>query len=105
MISEQRIIVRTQVARNTLIRDCVAEQAPKDDTIDITMNSTAISGSPFTSTVGLGPADPASSTATVPGAGEAGTATDITVQARDGSGNALGATGAGATVVINIVKL
>jgi len=70
-----------------------------DDDIAITMNGTPISGSPFTSTVGVGPADPASSTASVPD-GEAGLVTDIVVQARDAGGNAL--SGGGESVVVNV---
>jgi hypothetical protein len=69
-----------------------------DDDIAITMNGIAISGSSFTSTVGVGALDEASSTASVPTTGVVGSPTDITVQARDGSGNALGGTYSGDTV-------
>jgi hypothetical protein len=70
------------------------------DNIAITLNGTPISGSPFTSTVGAGSADPAQSTATVPATGTVGLATDLVVQAVDGTGTPL--TTGGEVVVINV---
>ncbi len=58
------------------------------DNVAITMNGTALNDSPYTSVVSAGALSPANSTATVP-AGTAGSATNITVQARDASGNPL----------------
>jgi adhesin/invasin len=69
------------------------------DNVDITMNGTAISGSPFTSAVAAGAVSPAQSTATVPD-GTAGAPTAIVVQARDTYGNPLGS--GGATVAVTV---
>jgi hypothetical protein len=69
------------------------------DSVAITMDGTPISGSPFTSTVGVGAASPANSAATVP-PGAVGSPTAIVVQARDGGGNPL--TSGGATVVVTV---
>ncbi len=69
------------------------------DNVTITMNGTPISGSPFTSTVGAGAVSPVQSTATVPD-GTAGLPTNIVIQARDGSGNALSS--GGQTVVVTV---
>ncbi len=69
------------------------------DNVAITMNGTALNDSPYTSVVSAGALSPANSTATVP-AGTAGSATNITVQARDASGNPLTTTGA--TVLVTV---
>ena len=72
---------------------------PGTDTVAITINGTAISGSPFTSTVEVGPVSPAHSTATVPD-GKEKTPTNIEVQARDAYGNPL--TVGGDIVVVTV---
>ena len=70
------------------------------DNVVITLDAGgAISGSPFTSTVAVGSAVAAQSTATVPN-GTAGSVTSIVVQARDANGNAL--TVGGAIVVVTV---
>ncbi|MFO8173973.1 MAG: filamin/ABP280 repeat domain-containing protein [Longimicrobiales bacterium] len=69
------------------------------DRVAITMNGTAISGSPFTSSVSPGNASPSSSTAIVPN-GAAGSRTDIVVQARDSEGNRVSV--GGETVEISV---
>ncbi len=69
------------------------------DQVAITLNGSAISGSPYSSTVTVGALSPANSTADVPD-GTAGSTTNIVVQARDAYGNLIG-TG-GATVVVNV---
>ncbi len=69
------------------------------DTVSITMDGTAISGSPFTSMVGVGEVSPVRSTATVPRGGVA-SPTRIVVQARDGNDNPLSS--GGATVVVTV---
>ena len=73
--------------------------APGTDTVTITVNGSAISGSPYTSTVVIGPTDAAHSIATVPN-GTAGQLTTITVQARDAAGNSRGV--GGDTVALTI---
>jgi adhesin/invasin len=69
------------------------------DNVAITINGTAISGSPFPSTVSVGAVSPAQTTATVPG-GTAGVLTTIGVQARDAYGNPLDS--GGETVAITV---
>jgi adhesin/invasin len=71
------------------------------DNVIISINGTAISGSPYASVVGAGGASGAQSTATVPGTTTAGNAANISVQARDANGNAL--TTGGASVVVNVI--
>ncbi len=71
--------------------------ATGSDNVAITLNTVAISGSPYTSVVSAGAADPANSTATVP-AGTAGAATNIVVTVNDASGNPK----TGETVVISV---
>lgn len=62
--------------------------ADGSDSIAITLNGTAISGSPFASTVHAGLAvSAAHTTASVPATGATGVATNITVQARDSVGD------------------
>ena len=69
------------------------------DQVTITIEGTPIGGSPFTSTVTVGSASPAHSTATVPD-GTAGLPTNVVVQARDENGNLL--TSGGASVVVTV---
>ncbi|MDJ0767111.1 MAG: filamin/ABP280 repeat domain-containing protein, partial [Myxococcota bacterium] len=69
------------------------------DNVAITLNSVAISGSPYSSSVSTGSVSPAMTTATVPN-GLAGNPTDIVVQARDGSGNAIAVGGETVTVTV-----
>ena len=56
------------------------------DNVAITLNAAAINGSPFTSTVGVGAASAAQTTASVPN-GTAGSVTTFTITVRDASGN------------------
>jgi len=72
---------------------------PGADIVAITMNDTPISGSPFTSTVDVGPVSPAHSTATVPD-GKEKNPTNIEIQARDAYGNPL--TVGGDIVVVTV---
>ncbi len=69
------------------------------DAVAITLNGAAISGSPYTSTVSSGVADPGQTTADVPD-GTAGSATVISVTTRDANGNDL--TTGGQTVVVDV---
>ncbi len=69
------------------------------DRVAITMDGTPIGGSPLTSTVDPGSVSPAHSTATVP-SGSVGSATGITVRARDDYGNPLSS--GGAQVVVSV---
>lgn len=70
------------------------------DNVAVSMNGEPLGDSPFTSTVAPGAIDPTQSTAVVPASGSVGNATTISIQARDGNGNAL--TLGGANVVVTI---
>ena len=70
------------------------------DQVVITMNGTAIHGSPFTTTVGAGSPNPANSTATVPD-GSVGGPSHILVQARDAYGNPLSTGGETVGVIVS----
>lgn len=69
------------------------------DSVAITINGTAIQGSPYASQVLPGATDPATTTATVPH-GVAGQPTNLLVQARDQFGNPRGGGGDVVTVVV-----
>jgi filamin len=69
------------------------------DLLTITLNGVPITGSPFASTVGAGPADPSQTTATVP-AGCAGEETTVAITLRDAYGNGL--TGGGDMVSVAV---
>ncbi len=70
------------------------------DNVGITLNGGTVGASPYTSTVSPGPPSAGNSVAVVPGAGTAGAATVISVQARDQYGNDLSAGGAAVVVTV-----
>ncbi len=72
-----------------------------NDLVSVQVNSAAVPGSPFTSQVAPGPADPASSTAEVSRSPSIFTIIQVLVTARDAQGNPVGRGGEQVAVTVN----
>jgi hypothetical protein len=71
------------------------------DAVDVRVNGEAVAGSPFTSVIAAGAADPSTTTATISRSGFFGSTVTVTVTTRDAAGNLLGRGGDQVQIQVN----